>query len=59
MREYLEIRTDKSVSTNSLCNLARIILKSNYFQNGELKYHQKRGTAIGTTFAPPYSILIQ
>ena len=57
MRRYLETRSDKSISSNSLCDLASIILKNNYFENEELKYHQKRGFAIGTKFAPPYSNL--
>ena len=48
---------DKSILSNSLCNFASIILKNNYFESGELKYHQKRGFAIGTRFAPPYSNL--
>ena len=57
IREYLEARSDKSISSNSLCDLASFILKNNYFENEELKYHQKRGFAIGTKFAPPYSNL--
>ena len=57
MREYLETRSDKSILSNSWCNLAKIILKNNYFENGEFKYHQKRGFAIGTKFDPPYSNL--
>ena len=57
IREYLEIRSDKRISSNSLCDLASFILKNNYFENEELKYHQKRGFAIGTKFAPPYSNL--
>ena len=58
IREYLETLSDKSKSrSHSLCDLAGFILKSNYFENEELKYHQKRGFAIGTKFAPPYSNL--
>ena len=53
MRGYLETRSDKSILSNSLCDLASIILK----KNRQLKYHQKRGFAIGTKFAPPYSNL--
>ena len=34
MREYLETRSDKSILSNSLCDLAIIILKNNYFDNG-------------------------
>ena len=55
--EYLETRSDKSISSNSLIDLASLNLKSNYFENEELMYHQKRCFAIGTKFAPPYSNL--
>ena len=36
IREYLEARSNKSVSSNSLCDLASFILKNNYFENEEL-----------------------
>ena len=52
-----ETHSNKSSFSNSLCNRACIILKNNYFENGSLKYHQKRGFAIGTKFASPYSNL--
>ena len=57
MREYLEIRSDKSILSNSLCEFATIILKNEYFENGELKYHQKRDFFVGSKFASPYSNL--
>ena len=57
MAEFLEGRTDKTVSTRSLCELAKIFLKENYFENGNSVYHQMLGTAIGTKFAPPYANL--
>ena len=57
MREYLETRFDKSILSNSMCDLANIILKNDYFENGQLMYHQKRRFAIRTKFAPPYSNL--
>ena len=57
MREYLETRSDKLISSNSLCDLASIIWKNNYFENEKLKYHQNRGFAMGSQFAPPYSNL--
>ena len=41
IREYLETRSDKSISSDSLCDLANYILKNNQFENEELKYHQK------------------
>ena len=34
MREYLEIRSNKSNSINSMCDLASNVLKNNYFNNG-------------------------
>ena len=45
MREYLEALSDKSILSNSLCDLASIVFKNNYFENWELKYHQKKGFA--------------
>ena len=47
IREYLETRSDKSKSSNGLCDLASFILKSNYFENEELKYHQKEVLLLG------------
>ena len=55
--EYLEARGDKTVSTKSLCDLASIVLKENYFELSSKIYHQKLGTAIDTKFAPPYANL--
>ena len=54
MKKYLNLREDQSVFTNSLCDLAHIILTENYFKIGKDMYHQNLGTAIGTKFAPPY-----
>ena len=54
MAEYLETKEDKTVSTKSLCDLASIVLKENYFEVSSKIYHQKLGTAIGIKFAPPY-----
>ena len=39
IREYLETCSDKSISSNTLYDLASFILKNNYFENEELKYH--------------------
>ena len=33
MGEYLESCSDKSISTNSLCDLASLILENNYSEN--------------------------
>ena len=55
MSKYLDLRDDKSVSKESLCTLAEIVLKQNYLELGNNLYHQLSGTAIGTKFAPPYA----
>ena len=34
MHEYLETHSDKFILSNSLCVLASVILKNNYFENG-------------------------
>ena len=47
LRKHLDNRQNKEVTTDTLVELADIVLKTNYF----------RGTAIGTKFNPPYSIL--
>ena len=41
MRGYLETRPNLSILSNSMCDLANTILK-NYFENGLLKYHQRK-----------------
>ena len=46
-----------NVSTDTLVELAELILKDNIFNFNEKTLNQKRSTAIGTKFAPPYSIL--
>ena len=57
MREALDSRLNKSISTESLVKLAETVLKNNYFEHGTEHFKQKKGTAIGTKFAPPYSII--
>ena len=57
MSEYLDTREDKTVTTQSLTDLAKLILKENFFELSDKIYHQKLGTAIGTKFAPPYANL--
>ena len=58
MSSYLNKREEHSDSTESLCQLAEIILKHNYFENGTEIYHQLLGTAIGTKFPPNYANLL-
>ena len=53
----LNERIDKSVTTDSLMELADLALKSNYFEHNSKLYKQVQGTAIGAKFAPSYAIL--
>ena len=57
LRKALDSRADRSVSTDSLMDLAEVVLTNNMFEFNGRFYHQIRGTAIGTKCAPPYSIL--
>ena len=57
LRRVLELRDNKQISSDTLVELAEIVLKSNIFQFDEKTFKQVRGTAIGTKFAPPYAIL--
>ena len=54
MRKALDAREDKTVSTDSLIELAECALKNNIFEHNTSSYKQLRGTAIGTKMAPPY-----
>ena len=53
----MQLSRDKKVSTSTLVELAEVVLKNNVFTFGKKTLKQIRGTAIGTKFAPPYSIL--
>ena len=55
LRKALDSRAHQS--TDSLMDLAEVVLKNNIFECNGKFYHQIRGTAIGTNCAPPYSIL--
>ena len=57
IREALEKREDKSISTESLVVLAECVLKNNVFEHNSRFFRQIQGTAIGTKMAPPYAIL--
>lgn len=57
LKEALDKRVDKNISTDSLVEIAECVLKNNFFEhNGEV-YKQEQGTAIGTKMAPSYAIL--
>ena len=57
LKDFLDSRVDKQVTTDSLIELAELVLKNNIFEFSDKTYKQIRGTAIGTKFAPPYAIL--
>ena len=57
LHKRLDLRQEKDVTTSTLVELAEVVLKNNIFTFKEKTLKQKRGTAIGTKFAPPYSIL--
>ena len=57
LRKRLNERDKKDVSTDTLVELAELVLRNNIFNFNERTLKQKRGTAIGTKFAQPYSIL--
>ena len=45
------------MSTESLIELAELVLRNNYFEFNDKFKKQKEGTATGTKFAPPYAII--
>ena len=57
LHKFLETRDNKQISSDTFIELAEIVLKNNIFEFNEKTFKQKRGTAIGTKFAPPYTIL--
>ena len=56
LRKRLDLRLEKDVITSALVELAEVVLKNNIFTFKEKTLKQKRDTAIGTKFAPPYII---
>ena len=48
---------EKYISSNTLCDLAEVVVKNNILKFGKKTLKEKRGTVIRTKFAPPYSIL--
>ena len=57
LRKQLDLRQEKDVTTSTLTKLAEVVLRNNIFTFMEKTLKQKRGTAIGRKFAPPYSML--
>ena len=56
LRKSLESREDKTISTESLMDLAECVLKNNIFEHNVSFFKQLRGTSVGTKMAPPYAI---
>ena len=55
LKEVLDRREEKKISTEDLVKMAEFDLKNNYFEfNGHVK-HQISGKAIGTKFASTYA----
>ena len=57
LRRFLETRDNKQISSDTLAELAEVVLKNNIFEFDEKTFKQKRGTAIGTKFASLYAIV--
>ena len=54
LKDFLDSRVDKQVTTDTLIELAELVLKNNIFEFSDKTYKQIRGMTIGTKFAPPY-----
>ena len=57
MKNALDNRENKSISTEDLIKMARFVLQNNYFEFNGIVKQQISGTAIGTKFAPTYACI--
>ena len=57
LRRFLETRDNEKVSSDTLTELAEVVLKNNIFGFDEKTFKQKCGTATGEKFAHPYALL--
>ena len=57
LRKSFESREDKTISTDSLMDLAEFVLKNNNFEHNLSFFKQIRGTAIGTKMTSHYAII--
>ena len=57
LRKRLDNRMEKYISSDTLCNVAEVVIKNNILKFVKKRLKQKRGTAIGMKFESPYSIL--
>lgn len=51
----MDNRKEKFISADLLCDLAKVLLKSNVFKSSKDTLSKKRETTIGTKFVPPYN----
>ena len=57
LKEVLDRREEKKISTEDLVKMAEFVIRNNYFEfNGQVK-QQISGTTIGTKFAPTYACI--
>ena len=56
LKKVLDSRKNKTVSTESLLELTKLVLENNVFEHNGETFRQKQGTAIGTKMAPQYAI---
>ena len=57
LKDALDNRENKSISTEDLIKMARFALQSNYFEFNGMFKQQISGTAIGIKFAPTYTCI--
>ena len=57
MKDALDNRENKPVSTEDLIKMARLVLQNNNFEFNEIVKQEIAGTAIGTKFAPKYACI--
>ena len=56
-QKILRCKDGKKVTTETLLELAELVLENTIFQFNENTLEQLKGTAIGTKFVPPYAII--
>ena len=59
LRKFLDASTEKKVATETLLELAEIVLKKSIFQFNVKTLKELKGTAIGTTFATIFVVDLQ
>ena len=57
LKNALDNRENKSISTKDLIKMARFVLQNNYFEFNGIVKQQISGTAISTKFAPTYACI--